>query len=232
MVDRTALLASFDEYARALLHPYDIGEVLYRLTDQVVSVLDVDGAGVSIARNERLSFLTATDAQVAVVEEFQATHGHGPCAEAFATGQQVCIADVTEDDPRGGFRDVALAQGFHAVAALPMPVHERRIGALELYRRSPHEWQADEISIAQLLANMASGYVLNNIQLSETRTLAEQLQLALDSRIIVEQAKGILGGRHEMPPNEAFELLRAHARRSSADLHEVCEQVVAGTLRL
>ncbi len=233
MVDRTALLAAFDEYATALLRPsYDIGNVLYRLTDQVVAVLGIDGAGVSISRHEVLSFLTATDVDVAVIEEFQATTGHGPCQEAFRTGRQVRIDDLTQDDPREGFREAALARGFGAVAALPMPVHDNRIGALELYCREPHAWTDAELSVAQLLANMASGYVLNNIELSETRTLAEQLQRALDSRIIVEQAKGVLGGRHGMSPNEAFSLLRDHARDTSSPLHEVCTSVVAGELRL
>lgn len=232
MVDRAALLSAFEDYAHALLHPYDIGEMLYRLTDQVVDVLGVDGAGVSIARNDRLSFLTSTGTAAAVLEEFQSSSGHGPSHLAYREGQQVRVNDLGRTDDWPEYGRVAIEQGLHAVAALPMPVHERRVGALDLYRAEPHEWGDDELRIAQLLANMASGYIRHNVQLSESRSLAEQLQQALDSRIIVEQAKGVLSGRNDIPPNQAFELLRTHARTTSIRLHDVCEHVVEGRLRL
>lgn len=232
MVDRTALVSAFEDYAHALLHPYDVGEMLYRLTDQVVEVLGVDGAGVSIARDDRLSFLTSSGAPVAVLEEFQASTGQGPCHVAFRHGEQVRVGNLEEWDEWPEYRRVALDQGMSAVASLPMPVHEQRVGALDLYRTEPHDWTDDELRVAQLLADMASGYVRNNMQLSESRSLADQLQRALDSRVVVEQAKGVLSGRNDISPNVAFDLLRTRARTSSTKLHEVCEQVITGELRL
>ena len=233
MVNHTALLSLFGEFAEALLAPYEIGDVLYRLTDGVVDVLDVDGAGVSLARDgERLEFVTATDHRAAAVEEVQVAGAVGPCWDAFRGNKQIRIDDLRDDSPWTGFNEQALAHGIHAVAALPMPVAAQRIGALGLYRERPGPWSDEELDVGQMLANMASGYVINNLQLSESRTIAEQLQVALDSRVIVEQAKGVLAGRRGISPLEAFGLLRDHARANREKVHDVSRRVVDGALSL
>lgn len=232
MVDRTALLGAFEEYARALLSPYDVGEMLYRLTDQVVEVLDVDGAGVSIARDGRLAFLAATGSAVGTVEAHQERAGDGPCHDSFNHGTQVRIDDLTANQRWPEHRDIALETGFKALAAVPMPAEGRRIGALDLYSVESHEWTDDEVRCAQILANMATGYVLNNLKLSESRNLTERLQTALDTRIVVEQAAGVLCGRHDIDPPEAHDLLRNHARTFGVSMQDVCERVITGKLQL
>lgn len=231
MINQSALLDAYEEFGKALLRPYEIGDVLYRLTDQVVAVLDIDGAGVCLARDDGgLELLSTSDHHIAAIDDAQLTAGEGPVHRAYADNEQVIIDDLGEVDEWPEFRRAAGARNLAATAALPMPVDERRIGALTLYRGEPHAWADDEIQAGQSLANMASAYVLNHQLLSESTTLANQLHGALESRVIVEQAKGLLCGRHDITPNEAFGRLRTFARNNGEGLHEVCARVVDGSL--
>lgn len=233
MVDQAALLHAFREYARVLLGPYEIGTVLYQLTDHVVEVLDIDGAGVSLTHDdEGLTFVTATDATIAVVEEAQVALDEGPCHQAFHTGEVVAADDLADEERWPGYRDAAIASDVHAAAAIPMPVGDQRIGVLNLYRRSAGPWPQVDLDVAQLLADMASGYILNATQLAESHSLTTQLQHALESRILVEQAKGVLAERNDISVHEAFEAMRSHARHTGTRIHKVSQQVIEGTLDL
>ena len=233
MTDQSALLRAFADYARTLLRNYDIGEVLYRLTDQVVEILGVDGAGVFIAdTGDILQFLTATDDRVAHVEEAQIDIGEGPCHDAYRSGDRVTSADLTSDDRWPRYRPAALGRGFRAVAGIPMVAEDQRIGALNLYHRTPREWPADHLEVAHVLADMTTGYVVNARTLSAQRELTTQLQHALDSRIVIEQAKGILAERHTTDPSSAFQMLRLHARSRNLKLHEIARRVVDGSLQV
>ncbi len=233
MVDQAALLRTFHGYARVLLGPYELGTVLYQLTDQVVDLLGVDGAGVSLTHDdERLTFVTATDANITAVEETQLANGHGPCHEAFRTGSVVAVDDLADETRWDEYRAFAIEHGIRAVAGIPMPVGDQRIGALNLYRHTAGPWSQEDLDAAQLLADMASGYILNATQLDESRTLTTQLQHALDSRIVVEQAKGVIAERHDITVHQAFEILRAEARGTGTRVHAVCTRVVEGELDL
>jgi GAF domain-containing protein len=233
MVDQSALKRAFADYARTTAGSYEIGEVLYRLTDQVVEVLDIDGAGVSIAEADgTLQFVTASDALTTRAEQHQIDAGEGPCHDAFLSGERVTVPDLARDERWPTFRPATLEVGMHAVAGIPMPLGEQRIGALNLYRRTPREWHADALDDAQLLADMATGYVLNTRALHEREQLAEQLQQALDSRVIIEQAKGVIAERHGIATPAAFEKLRRHARSSHEKVHDVARAVVDGRLQV
>ncbi len=233
MVDQAALIRSFADYARTLSSPYDIGDVLYRLTDQVTEVLAVDGAGVSLGDSDgTLRFVTATDERITRIEERQVNAGQGPCHDAFTSGDQVTSADLAREDRWPAYTPVAAREGCAAVAGIPMMAGDRRIGAVNLYSRTPREWPADAMEIAQVLADMASGYVINAQTLTEAQRLNSQLQHALDSRIIIEQAKGTLAERHGISASAAFDRLRQHARARNRKLHEVAQAVVGGDREL
>lgn len=233
MIDEHALRHAFSDFAEALLQRYDIGHVLYRLTDQAVDVLGVQGAGVSLREGpDTLQFVAATDDRASRVEIAQVDARDGPCYEAFRSGHVITVADLDGDQRWPRFRDAALEQGYRSVMGIPMPVSTQRIGALDLYRTAPGEWSPEEHDVAQLLANVASGYVFNWRSLHEQETLAGQLQHALDSRVIIEQAKGVLAERHGVDAGTAFQVLRKHSRSTSNPLHDVARQVVAGELRL
>lgn len=230
VVNHDALVRAFADYAHALRSHYDVGTVLYRLTDHVVDVLQADGAGVSLARDEHhLAFVAATDGHVAAIEEQQIATGTGPCHDAFRTGEVVAVTDLATEDRWPEYTQAARNAGAAAVLGVPMPVDQRRIGAVNIYKHTAHDWAEHEITVAAVLADMATGYILNAGELEEARTLAQQLQHALDSRIIIEQAKGILAERNQITPAEAFQRLRKYARHTQTRLHDVAAQVVDGT---
>lgn len=233
MVDHAALVHAVGDYAQALLTRYDIGSMLYRLTDHVTAVLGADGAGVSLGLEDRdLAFVAATDGDVATIEEQQIATGQGPCHEAYRTGELIVVNDLEHDTRWPAYRPAAVKAGAMAVLGVPMPIGPSRIGALDVYRWTIHDWDDAEIEVARALANMASGYVLNAGALERSNVLTTQLQRALDSRIIIEQAKGILAERHNITPAEAFQLLRSHARNTQIRAHDLAEKVVDRTATL
>ncbi|HVL97803.1 MAG TPA: GAF and ANTAR domain-containing protein [Egibacteraceae bacterium] len=233
MADQSALNRAFADYARTIARRYEIGDALYRLTDQVVDILGVDGAGVSLAdRDEVLQFVSATDEQVTIVEEHQAGTGEGPCHDAYMKGEQVTSTDLTVDTRWPVYTPVAVEQGLRAAAGIPMVVEGERIGALNLYTESAREWPTDELEIAQLLADMATGYIVNARNLAESEKLASQLQHALDSRVVIEQAKGVVAERHGLSTADAFLRLRQHARSHSSRLHDVASAIIDGEMSL
>ena len=124
-----------------------------------------------------------------------------------------------------------MANGFLAVAAIPMIAESRVLGVVDLYAHSPRDWTDDDIAAARVFADVATSYIINASELEQTRRTAEQLQEALDSRIVVEQAKGILAADGQVDMDGAFELRRRHARTHNASLRSVAEAVVNLGLR-
>lgn len=210
-----------------------MGDVLYRLTDHVVQVLGIEGAGVSLGMfPDALRFVAATEDRVARIEAGQVDSGDGPCFEAYRSGGTVMCGDLKEDGRWPHYRDIALQQDIRTVAGIPMPVGDERIGALNLYETGPRKWSGEELDTAQLQANVASGYIVNRRCLDEQTTLARQLQHALDSRVVIEQAKGVLSGRKDIDVAQAFEILRSYSRANSTKIHEVARRVITGELQL
>lgn len=232
--DPSALQRAFNEYARTLLGPYDIGRVLYRITDDMVTILDIDGAGVSVAGDGgHLEFVTATGDVITRLEQHQLEAGAGPCQDAFETGTRAASGDLHDEDRWPAYTPTAIELGCRAVVGIPMPTDDdRTIGAVNLYRFAARGWTDDELDVAQLLAHMASGYIVNARRLDESERLNAQLQRALDSRIVIEQAKGIISARTGVDVGSAFATLRGHARRHRRPIHDVARDIVAGTLEL
>lgn len=229
MVDDIALRSAFRDFTHAVLGPYDVDRMLHLLTDQVVGVLGVDGAGVSLATadGKHLKFVTATSDDIAAVEDVQVSLGEGPCHEAYRTGEQVTVPYLELEDRWPTYRQIGLERGMRAVAGIPMPVSERRIGALNLYRLRPHTWGSEELETAQLLADMASGYIFNANELDDAQTRSEQnLQRALESRDVIGQSKGILMAQHQLSADAAFELLRRTSQDQNIKVREVAARIV------
>ena len=231
MADLAHLLDVFSEYAHTLTGQYEISVVLDRLMVQTAEVLELDGAGVFLDREGGgLQFMSATDDGVARIEKAQIDVGEGPCHDAFTSGEANSSNNLNEESRWPNYRVVALGQGCRAVAGLPMRANRSHIGAINLYMRTPRDWSDQDVKIGQTLANMAAGY-LKNIELrNAAEDMNGRLQHALDSRIIIEQAKGILAERTGLSPVEAYEQIRRHARNSNQKIHAVADQIVAGTL--
>ena len=232
MADQTALLRAFADFAHTIAGPYEIGDVLDRLTDHATAVLDIDGAGVSLSDAGELKFVSATDDRTVAIEERQAEFGDGPCHDAYRSSDVMTSADLSAEDRWLRYTPFVIEQGFPSVAGIPMMAADTCIGALNLYRHAPGEWPADELEIARVLADMASGYIVNARTLSAHEQLATQLQYALNSRVIIEQAKGVLAAQTETTTEEAFNVMRQYARRNGRKLHDVAHDIVERTLTI
>lgn len=227
MYDHQLYLRTLSEFARVLLTPYDVQSMLGELTHRVTGVLGLLGSGVSLGQGERLEFDTGVGGEVAEVEQVQQRTQVGPCVTAFRSGEIVAISDVAAGFDRWPEYSRAAARvGIHAVASIPLRLAEQPVGALNLYAGKPREWEADDMAAAVVMGDMATGYLLNASKHRQQVELADQLQHALDSRVLIEQAKGMLAARHEITPTAAFERLRRHARERGASVHAVADAVV------
>jgi GAF domain-containing protein len=232
VVDQALFLQVLSDFARTLVRRYQIADVLYELAERVTAVLGISGAGVSLGEGDRVRFVTGVNEAAVRVEEAQEELQAGPCTEAYRTGKVIAVADLRDEADRwGSFCPAAVDAGFVAVAAIPMHVDDRNLGALDLYSDQPRQWSDDEIASATVLAAMATSYIINASELEKAQRTAEQLQEALDSRILIEQAKGILAADGRIGMDQAFQLLRRHARRHNASLRSVAEAVVNLGLR-
>lgn len=231
-MSREPLYDALREFARTIQNPYEIGDVLYRLNDTVSDIMCAAGAGIMLGHEGNLQFVTASDARVSQAESLQDQIGDGPCHEAYRGGERVIIDDLSADRRWPGFSAQVTALGLHAIAALPMRAFGEVIGALNVYREAPGAWSAEDLDAGELLSDIASGYILNAQRLQASQRLAEQLQIALDSRVIIEQAKGVLAAKLGTDPDSAFNLLRRHARGVNRKLHDVATDVVKGGLEI
>lgn len=226
------LIGALSGFARTLVHQFDITDVLYDLTIQVTVVLEVASAGVSLVEDGRLRFATALDEATASLERVQEEDQAGPCVEAFRSGEPFLVGHLDDVENRWpGFVGQARQIGFSAMAGIPMRINGESLGAVNLYHTSPRTWTDTDVQVASVLADMATSYVISASALERQQRTAEQLQRALQSRVVIEQAKGILAAERRISVDEAFELLRGHARSHNADLRATAEAVVHLGLR-
>ena len=227
MADQQLLMHGLSEFAGTLAKGYAISDVLHDLAEQVTAVLGIDGAGVSVQDGGRLRFVTALDERSAALEGVQDAGQAGPCVDAWRSGEAVTVPDLRRES-RGWdkYEQAACDAGVIAIAAIPMRCDHQSIGALGLYSTTARQWSADDLACARILADMACSYVIHASELDRQRRLNEQLREALDSRIVIEQAKGILAAERQVTVDVAFEILRRHARSHSASLRSVAEAVV------
>jgi len=221
------------QFARTLVGTYEVADMLEELCDHVCDVLPVDGAGVMLAdAKDVLRFVAASDETIRDIESLQIELGEGPCLHAYHSGEQVVVPDLEDTGRFASFAPRARESGLHAVYSFAMRAGDDRVGALNLYRGTPGVLETDEIEAGQVLADIATIYILNARQVERSAERSEQLQHALESRVVIEQAKGILAERDRVDVAEAFQRLRRYARSNSRKLHDVAQDVVRNDLRL
>lgn len=223
-----ALTAAFVEMADTLVAEYDVIDLGHRLATRCVDLLPVDSVGLLLTdEHENLRLLASSNEQARLLELFQLeADQRGPCLETFHTGAPVMIDDLSPDDTRWpDFAAHAYAQGFRAVHALPMRLREQTIGAMNLFSRNASTLSPDDQQLAQALADVATIGILQQRALARRETIIEQLQGALNSRVIVEQAKGALAARGNVDVDTAFRLLRDHARNQRIRLTDLAHSV-------
>ena len=230
MYDQALFLQTLSRFAVILPARYDLPEALSELTESVTSVLGLCGSWVTMADDQQLRFVTSVSQASAELERDHALlHPFPcPCREAYSTGEVVRVTDVRQESTRWPeFSALATRLSIAGVAAVPMRLAGQVIGALNLYSPDPRAWSDEDIAVAGVLADMATSYVVNASKLRQQEQLSEQLQHALESRVVIEQAKGITAQQNSVSIDQAYQLMRGHARNNNASLRLVAEAIVA-----
>jgi GAF domain-containing protein len=235
MPDPETLLDSLERFAAALTSGYSIGDVLHNLTEEMTEVLNLTGAGVTLIHDGQQRFVTAAVEAIANLERVQENWQTGPCIDAVASAAPVAVPDIAVGDASERWPDYTIAAktaGIQAVAGIPMLAEAAAIGAVNLYDSQPRNWSAEDLRVATIFASIATGYLAHASAAQQQQRTAEQLQQALNTRLIIEQAKGVLATRRETTVDDAFHTLRNYARQHNARIHDVSRAVVEGDLIL
>lgn len=226
-----ALAKAFVELADTLVQDFDLVDFMYRLTRHCVALLDVDSAGVMLDdQRGGMGVVAASDEHVHFLELMELQRGEGPCLDAFRSRESVQASSAEAQQRWPGFAPHAQAQGYAILAAIPLRLREEAIGALNVFRRSPQPFDSQELSTAQALADVATIGLLHERDYRAAAQLAEHLQRALDGRVVVEQAKGVLGAQAGLGMTEAFDAMRRYARNNNLRLAGVAARIVSGDL--
>jgi transcriptional regulator with GAF, ATPase, and Fis domain len=224
---------AFVTLASSLANGYDVVELLSSLTADCAHLLDVASAGLLLADGRGvLHVMAASSERTRQLEVFQVQRADGPCRDCYLDGAPVSAPDLHEETDRWPqFVPAALAAGFASVHALPMRLRDRMLGALGLFGTTVGSLSSDDLSLGQALADVASVALVQDKVTSDQKSVNEQLQTALTSRIVLEQAKGVLAQQGSLQMEEAFAMLRRYARTNNLRLTAVAEAVVARRLR-
>jgi transcriptional regulator with GAF, ATPase, and Fis domain len=230
-MDGELLAETFVELTDTLVAGFDMIDFLHVLTDRSVKVLDVSAAGLLLAdpRGE-LRVVAASSEAARLLELFQLQNDQGPCLECFRAGTPVAAADLDAATVRWPkFAAAARDAGFRAVQALPMRLRDQVIGALNLFRAQPGAFDPADIRIGQAMADVATISLLHERSLRHSDTVNEQLQAALNSRVVIEQAKGKLAERLGVDMAQAFSILRDQARNRNVRLSDLAGTFIDGS---
>jgi len=226
------LLKAFIEFADTIVDEYDVVEFLHRLATRCVELVDASEAGIMLAdRDGTLHYVASSSERMRLIELFELQHDEGPCLEAFRDGVAVhagLTADAHTRWPH--FAPHAQEVGFESVSALPMRLRTEVIGALNLFSATPGPLSGEDQQVAQALADIATIGILQERALNDAHVVTTQLEGALESRVVIEQAKGIVAEHNHIDIDNAFELLRAYARTHNSLLRHTAQQIIDGTL--
>jgi GAF domain-containing protein len=234
MKSHQRLAEVFVELADTLVEDFDVVDLLQTLADRTVELLGADASGLMLAdQRGELQLMASTLERARLLELFELQVAEGPCRECFTSGLPITNVDLTdalERWPR--FTPAAVEAGFRATHALPMRLRGQVIGVLNLFTEDAAPLSEDDIAVGQAMADVATIGLLNERSLFEQVRLSEQLQTALQSRILIEQAKGVLSARAGISVNEAFNRMRTHARSTGLTLSVVATRVIDGAIDL
>ncbi len=222
----------FVTLADSLVTGFDVVELLDDLVSSGVELLDLAAAGLMLTDQQgRLRVMAASSTRTHVLELFELQNDEGPCLDCFRTGQAVSAEDVNDQRTRWPMFAAELRTiGFGPVYALPMRLRDHTIGAFNLFRQTSAPLTRVDLDLGQALADVATIAILQHRTIRESEQLAEQLQAALNSRIVIEQAKGALAERGRVDVDVAFSMLRRFARQTQAPLSDVAGAVASGAL--
>jgi transcriptional regulator with GAF, ATPase, and Fis domain len=234
MVPAERLAEVLVEVADTLVDEFDLIDFLHMVTTHTSELVHAQGAGILLADHHgRLQLMAASDERAKLLELFQLQADEGPCHDCFHSGTPVVDTDLTEAGeswPR--FAPRAVAAGFRSVHAFPLRLRQNVIGALNLFGTEVGRMAPADVRVIQALADIATIGLLQERAIHRAEVLTEQLQAALNSRVVIEQAKGVLAQIHGTSTDEAFDLLRSYARSHHLRLGEVAQAVTEDPTRL
>jgi len=233
-VSREALMVqTLVELADTLVDDFDVVELLTLLTDRCVELLGVTAAGVMLVAPEGdLRAVASSNEAMRVVELLELQAQQGPCPDCFRTGQPVVNHDITA----GGhewptFAPVAIEAGFRSVHALPLRLRGEVIGALNLFSADAGALSESDVVAGRALADLATIAIVQHRVALEAQVLNEQLNYALTSRVVIEQAKGVVAEQAGLDMGQSFSRIRNYARSHNFRLADVAQSLVEGSLR-
>lgn len=210
-----------------------VEDAIREIVNTTHAMFDVDGAGLMLVNAEQhLRSIAASDDRFAHLEELQIRHQEGPCIDAFEIKDLVGTEDLTDDRRWPQFSEAAVAQRVRAVLASPLPYNQDAVGVVAVLSEQRRPWSAEGELALLAFTDLAALLIASMMQGEQQSELAAQLQGALDSRKVIEQAKGVLMGKQGISARAAYEQLRAQARAERRKLGAVCTEIVAGAERL
>ncbi|GLY17915.1 GAF and ANTAR domain-containing protein [Kineosporia rhizophila] len=219
----------FVELADTLVDDFDLVEFLQMLTSRVSELTGARAAGLMLADAEdRLHFMAASDERVHLLDLFQIQTDEGPCRDCFRQGAAVSAADLRRAETRWPrFAPAALQAGFASVQAFPLRLRQQVIGSVGLFGASAVAMAPADVRVVQALVDVATIGILQERQVRRGQVLTEQLQGALNSRIVIEQAKGVIAQARAVTIDEAFTMLRTYCRTHHLRLSETARLIVS-----
>jgi GAF domain-containing protein len=232
MTREADVVRSLVEMADTLVEDYDVVEVLTGLTDRCVSLLGVSAAGVMLASPAgKLGLVASSSEAMRLLELFELQAQEGPCLDAFRTGEPIKNAALEAGSGRWpSFGTAARNAGFRSASALPLRLREVTIGALNLLSSTRVPMREADAIVARAFSDLAAVSIIQHRASIEAQRLNEQLSAALTSRVVIEQAKGVISERASTDLAEAFSRLRNYARNHNLRLTDVAAAAVDGTL--
>lgn len=230
----TQLLETFVTLADSLVVGFDVLDLLQTLVDRSVKLFPAKDAGILLASaTGELEIVVSTNERSHLISLLQLGADEGPCIEAYTTGRLVTVSNAAEIADRWPvFAERSLESGYQSVHAVPLRLRDTSLGSLNLFGEEPGSLSREDAAAVQALTDVATISILQERALRETDLARDQLQRALDSRIVIEQAKGVIAQTHGVDMDAAFRLVREHARSNRIRLSDVAQQIVAGTLTI
>ena len=230
-VSAQRLAKVFVEVADTLVDEFDLIEFLHMLADRVAALVDASAVGLLLAdQRGHLQFMAASQESVRLLELFQVQNDEGPCLDCVRTGAPVIAKQLADTSRWPVFARAATSHGYHTVTAIPMRLRSETIGGINLFSTRSQSIDETCLRIAQALADIATIGILQQRSIHRASLLAEQLQAALNTRISIEQAKGVLAERGQISMTAAYQQLRTYARNNNLKLTLVAEAVASGNL--
>jgi AmiR/NasT family two-component response regulator len=228
------LLETLTVVADTLIDDFDVVEFLHELAERCAAICEAVDVGIVLVNDRpELVVMASTSERLHAIEALQLSAGHGPCLDAFVTGEVVTASSREEIARRWpalaeGVRDT----GYQSVHAVPLRLRRTTVGSLNFFRDREGRLELDDVIAAQTIADVATIGLVQERAIREAATARDQLQHALDSRVVIEQAKGVIAHRNGVDMETAWRMLRQRARSRQARVGDIARAVVDGVIIL